>query len=101
MNKLSVIGNIGQTPTTGNLEKGNRPYASLSLGCTVGYGDNKQTQWVDCLLVGREGVYPYLRKGQKCYVDGDLTVEVYNGKAKLKLNVQNLELLGSLEAKNG
>lgn len=61
---------------------------------------HENTTWIDCILNGKPGVFPYLKKGQLVYVSGSVSLRVYSSpkdkcmKAGLTINVRNIELLG-------
>lgn len=59
-----------------------------------------ETQWVDCIINGKPGVLPYLKKGQQVCVIGSSRTRVYSSKkdrcmkAGLTINARTIELLG-------
>lgn len=67
---------------------------------TAGYGDKKQTIWVDCSIWGKqaEGSLPsYLKKGQQVAVSGELSTREHDGKTYLQLRVGSIDLIGKRE----
>lgn len=96
MNVLCVTGNLGRDAEV--RQAGNSTVCSFSVAMTAGYGDKKQTVWLDCSLWGKaaEGRLPdYLVKGQQVAVSGELsTFEADNGKTYLKLRCNSVDFIG-------
>src|SRR5690606_3871149 len=71
--------------------------ASFSVAFDNGWGDNKQTVWLDCTYWGNRGVKvaPYIKKGNQLVVEGDIGTREYEGKTYLTLNVSDVKLVGS------
>ncbi|RXJ70759.1 single-stranded DNA-binding protein, partial [Veronia nyctiphanis] len=61
---LSVLCRLGADAVLRTTPGGQR-VASLSLAYSIGYGENKQTQWIDGSLWGNraEKLVPHLTKG--------------------------------------
>lgn len=105
MLKLCVIGNLGADAELKNFN--GRDCVSFRVAHTHKFtkADGtlvETTTWVSCLLNGRaEKLLPYLRKGQKVYVDGDAELRVYSSakthqmEAGISISVRNVELCGS------
>ena len=107
MLKIEIIGNLGA-----DAERKSSAYGDFY---TFNVGSNRKftnspgvletrTDWVSCNVnhdITR--VLPWLVKGQKVYVRGDVSTRVYekNGQhfAGLNCNVRELELVGQKEAK--
>lgn len=70
--------------------------ASFSVAFDNGWGDNKQTIWLDCTYWGNRGVKvaPYIKKGSQLVVEGDIGTREYEGKTYLTLNVSDVKLVG-------
>lgn len=104
MIKLLVIGNLGKDAVT-NVVNG-RNVINFNVAHTEKYKDAQgnqveKTTWVECgYWTDRTAVVPYLKKGTQVYVEGNPDVRTYttadgrNG-ASLRLNVLNVQLLGS------
>lgn len=78
------------------------PVANFALGVNVGFGDKKETLWVDCSMWGERAtkVAPFLRKGRPVSVSGDVSLRQFckrdgTAGAAMALNVQRLTLQGS------
>lgn len=105
MLKLSVIGNLGADARL--QETINGKFIAFNVAHTNKRTDRstgqvvENTQWVSCTLNGENhGVFPYLTKGTKVYVDGDLSLRSFTGQdglqhVGLNLFVRNIELCGS------
>lgn len=98
MNVLSLTGNLGRDAEVRNA--GSSTVCSFSVAMTAGYGDKKQTIWVDCSIWGKqaEGSLPsYLKKGQQVAVSGELSTREHEGKTYLQLRVASIDLIGKRE----
>lgn len=87
--------NAGQTTATG-----------FPVATDHGYGDRKQTLWVDCTLWGQRGerLAAHLTKGTGVVVSGELYTHEHNGKTYLKMDVRGFEFApggGSGESSGG
>ena len=82
--------------------------ANFSVAVDVGYGDMKDTLWLNCALWGKraEGGLPrYLIKGQLVGVNGNISLRKYQGedgveKSSLEMRVSEIQLLGSKQDEN-
>src|SRR5690554_4464274 len=95
MNVLSLTGNLGRDAEV--RQAGNSTVCGFSVAMTAGYGDKKQTIWIDCSIWGRqaEGALPsYLTKGQQVAVSGELSTREHEGKTYLQLRVNTIDLIG-------
>ena len=89
--------------------QGGKAVASLALAYSVGYGNNKRTQWLEASLWGEraEKMAPYLTKGTKVLLTADdLVVEVFDKRngatgAKLTARVVDLEFAGGRQESQG
>jgi len=106
MNVFSFTGNLGNDCETSSTQKGTK-VCEFSVAVTSGYGDNKATTWVSCVIFGKkaEGKLPsYLVKGQKVAVSGEMKLEQWeteNGKgSKVKVLVNSVDLVGDLRAES-
>ena len=92
MFKGQIIGHIGQDAATGVSPKGSN-YATFSVAARTGYGQNEETTWIDCIMSGNTNVAAYLTKGTQVFAEGELTLDEYKGRAKVKMSVRNVKLL--------
>jgi single-strand DNA-binding protein len=103
MNVLTIVGNLGGDCRTNNV--GGSPVCNFSVAMQSGYGQNKQTHWVDCAYWGKggEAVSQYLTKGQKVAVSGELSMKAASGNypAGFALRVNSLTLCVSAGGNTG
>lgn len=104
MNHGTFAGRIGRDGELRATPNG-KEVCNFSVGVSVGYGEKKETLWVDCAIWGERGkkLAQYLTKGTAITVNGDVSVRTYEGKdgtkAVLMLNVQGLTLQGGGDSK--
>lgn len=104
MNLFSCTGNIGRDAQVRNA--GSSTVCGFAVGVSSGWGDNKQTLWLDCSIWGKqaEGQLPqYLTKGAKVALTGELGEREYTAndgtqKKVLTMRVNTVDLIGSREA---
>lgn len=104
MLKLQIIGNLGQNAALKETASGR--FVSFNVAHTDKRTDTaigemiERTTWVSCTINGDGGrLFPYLTKGTKVYILGDLSMREYTGQDGLKhtgLNcfVREIELCG-------
>ena len=84
LNKIMLIGNLGQDPELRYTPEGN-PVANFSIAVTYRRRVNEEmqdeTEWfnVSCFNRTAENVNQYLTKGQKVYVEGRFQSREYVG----------------------
>ena len=95
MNLCTFIGRIGKDAVTRHTPSG-KAVTGWSVAVDSGFGDSKQTIWVDCSLWGDRGgkVCDYIRKGDRIGVSGELGTREHDGKTYITLNVREVSLLG-------
>lgn len=99
MNKRQIIGRLGQDAVKGKTQNGSE-FVAFNVAATSGYGERRQVEWIDCLLMGHIQIAPYLKKGTYVYCDGDASMEEYKGKPKAKMMVRSIELLSANEGRH-
>lgn len=96
MNVFTFSGNLGGDCRTNTV--GSSDVCNFSVACTSGFGDKKQTHWIDCAYwgAGGKGVAPYLKKGQAVVVSGEVSLTPATDKyaAKISVRVNSLTLAG-------
>lgn len=104
MNIFTFTGNLGKDAEVRHTA-GGTVVCSFSVAVTSGYGDKKQTSWIDCALFGKRaegGLVPFLKKGTKVGISGELTVNKWQKGEKsgtsVNVNVSTLDLLGEKNA---
>lgn len=100
MNVLTIVGNLGGDCRNNTVS--GTDVCNFSVAMQSGYGQNKQTHWVDCAYWGKGGVAvsQYLTKGQKVAVSGELSMKPADGKypAGFTLRVNSLTLCGGRDS---
>ena len=82
VNKVIIVGNLGQDPDTRYLPNG-EAVASISVATTRKQKDGKdETEWHRISFFGKlaEIAGKYLKKGSQVYVEGRLRTRKYTGK---------------------
>jgi len=92
------MGRIGKDAVVRHTASG-EPVAGWSLAVDSGYGEKKQTLWIDCSLWGKraESLSEYIRKGAQLGVTGELGTREHENKTYLTLRVANVTLVGKRE----
>lgn len=99
MNSAIFIGRLGKDCEVKTFD-GGKSVINFSIAVDVGYGDKKETLWIDCAKWGEKtGVAAYLLKGQQVAVQGEVGLRKWDSGAAVTLRVATLELVGS--AKQG
>ena len=101
MNSYNAIGRVGKDAVVRNA--GGDQVAGWSLAVDSGYGQNKQTLWLDCSLWGKraEKVAGFITKGSQLGVTGELGTREHDGKTYLTLRVADVSLIGGKPAEGG
>ena len=116
LNKVMLIGNLGNDPEVRSTTGGNR-VATFSLATTrnwTGQGGEKQekTEWHRCVVWNSKGssladvVERYLKKGDRCYVEGRIEYRQWQDKENqtrytTEINVRELVMLGGSRERDG
>lgn len=95
MNVLNAIGRVGRDAVTRHTQAG-KAVTGWSLAVDHGWGDNKQTVWLDCSLWGDRGerLAQYITKGSQLGVTGEIGTREHDGKTYVTLNVRDVTLVG-------
>jgi single-strand DNA-binding protein len=103
MNKLIIIGNLGQDARLGQIAPNGSTPIQLSVAVTEKRKDGEHTEWFSCTRWvqpgGSTAITQYLKKGTKVAIEGKVSARSFtdrdgNTRASLEVNVQNIELLG-------
>jgi len=88
-------GRIGKDAVVRNTANGDS-VTGFSLAIDSGFGERKQTLWLDCALWGSRGekLAEYLVKGAQVHVAGELGQREHDGKTYLTCRVSDLRLVG-------
>ena len=102
MNNYACIGRVGKDAESRFTPSG-KAVLSWSLAVDSGFGDAKQTIWLDCALWGERGtkLAEYIKKGSQLGVTGELGTREHEGKTYLKLNVRDVTLCGGKREESG
>ena len=95
MKSLTIAGNIGKSAETRRTPNGDA-VTSWSVAVEERKGSEKRTIWFDCSLWGKRGesLAPYLTKGGKVAVSGELSTREHDGKTYLTVRAEQVTLLG-------
>jgi single-strand DNA-binding protein len=105
MNKIIIIGNLGQDPEPRYSASG-QMITSFSVASNHRYKDSngqqrEETEWFNCSAFGKlaETCNNYLTKGQQVYVEGRLSSRTYQTQGgevrqSLDVRVSNVQFLG-------
>lgn len=110
LNKVQIIGNLGQDPETRYTPSGHQT-TTITVATTEKWKDKstgelkEKTEWHRVVFFGRlaEVAVQYLKKGRPVYVEGRLNTHKWVDKAKIdryttQINASDLILLGSKPA---
>lgn len=93
---------IGKDAVT-RYTQGNKAVTGFSAAFDTGWGDKKQTFWLDVTGWGEryEKTCQYLTKGSQVLLEGDIGTREYEGKTYLTLNLTELKLVGGKQEGQG
>lgn len=89
MKTVFIIGNLGANASRRTTADGRE-----LMAFSVAVNDRAGTTWFNCISTYREKQFPYLERGCKVAVAGDLSVNTYNGQPDLTISVDKIELCG-------
>jgi len=92
MNFIELV-RIGKDAVTGTTQAG-KQVCNFSAAFDSGWGENKQTIWLDCSAWGDRytKLSEYIVKGSQIVVAGDIGQREHNGKTYLTLDVKDIKL---------
>ena len=98
MKTITIAGNIGRDAETRTTQGGDK-VTGWSVAVEERNGRDKRTIWFDIALWGKRGqaLAPYLTKGSRVAVSGDLSMREHNGKTYLTVKASEVTLLGGGE----
>ena len=87
LNRVTLIGHLGQDPELRHLPTSGQPVASFSIATDEAYTDKQgqrqqRVDWHNIVVFGKaaESCKEYLKKGREVYVEGRLRVREYEAK---------------------
>jgi single-strand DNA-binding protein len=93
MLNISTIGNLTKDAEKRTTQSGAK-VLNFSIAVNTGWGDNKSVIYFDISYWGKDSILPYLKKGQKVGLSGDLTQREYNEKTYLGITARAIDLVG-------
>ena len=95
---MTIAGNVGKDAVLRNTQGGD-PVLGFSIAIDGGKdknGNKRDSIWVQCNVWGKraESLNSHITKGTKLVVSGRPGVDVYEGKGRLTLSVQDLTFMG-------
>ena len=95
MKSITIAGNIGKDAELRSTQGGDK-VAGFSVAVESREGREKSTMWFDVSIWGKraDALTPYLTKGTRVAVSGDLGTREYNGKTYLTVRASEVTLLG-------
>jgi single-strand DNA-binding protein len=104
MNNITIYGALGRDAEV-KYSQASMPIITLNVADSVGYGDKKNTNWWNVVLLGNqfEKLAQYLVKGQSVIITGEVHYEQYEKKdgskgSKLKLVGSKCQLVSKKES---
>ena len=99
MINMTIAGNVGKDAVLRNTQGGD-PVLGFSIAIDGGKdknGNKRDSIWVQCNIWGKraESLSNHITKGTKLVVSGRPGVDVYEGKGRLTLSVQDLTFMGN------
>ena len=94
MNACQFIGRIGRNGEAREVGAG-KMLGRWTMAIDSGYGERKQTIWLDCTMFGDRGakLAEMINKGDRIGVSGELGIREHEGKTYITLNVRDVTLL--------
>ena len=87
LNRVTLIGHLGQDPELRHLPNSGQPVASFSIATDEAYTDKQgqrqeRVDWHNVVVFGKaaESCKEYLKKGREVYVEGRLRIREYEVK---------------------
>ena len=91
MQFISITGRVGGDAET--RQAGQSNVTNFNCAVDQGWGDNKQTNWFRVAIWGDRGgkLQPYIKKGEKVAVTGELVIGEYNGKPQYEIRAADVD----------
>ena len=101
---MTIAGSVGKDAVLRNTQGGD-PVLGFSIAVDNGKdknGNKRDSTWVQCNVWGKraESLNGHITKGTTLVVSGRLYVDVYEGKGRLTLSVQDLTFMGNAKERS-
>lgn len=98
MLQLTVAGRVGRDAEYRTAGSGE--FCRFSIAGESGYGDKKQTIWIDVTRWGKgsEGLATHIRKGSTVAVTGEMSTREHEGKTYVQVRADKVTLLSGGQA---
>lgn len=93
MQFISITGRVGGDAETRFLQASQKSVTNFNCAVDQGWGDDKTTNWYRVAIWGDRGgkLAPYIIKGQKVCVTGELVIGEYNGKPQYEIRAADVD----------
>jgi len=94
MQIITISGNLGRDPEMRSTQGGDT-VLSFSVGVQNGFGRDSGSNWYRCSVWGKraDSLNSIMRKGQRVFVTGALTIGEYNGKPQYDVRVSEVDVV--------
>ena len=101
MQFISITGRVGGNAET--RQAGQNNVTNFNCAVDQGWGDNKTTNWFRVAIWGERGgkLAPYIIKGQKVAVTGELVIGEYQGKPQYEIRAADVDCFMSPKGADG
>lgn len=102
MLQLSIAGRAGRDAEYKQTQ-GGAEMCRFTVAADVGFGDSKQTVWVDVTRWGKgaQQLAGFIRKGSSVAVTGEMSTREHDGKTYIQCRADRVTLLGSAQGGQG
>lgn len=93
MIKVQAVGNLGKDAEIKQINS-ELSVVNFSIASNRKTKDGKETIWLNCNKFKADNLAPFLKKGTKVFVSGDLEIRKVEDKYYTSVNVRDLEFCG-------
>ena len=95
MNKVTLVGRLGQDPELKTSQAGTS-FVKFSIATNDGFGDKKKTNWHNCTAFGKasEIINQYVKKGNEIAVSGSIDYNKHEDKMYTGILVNDFTFIG-------
>lgn len=96
MSNFKELVRVGKDDAVVRFTQAGKAVTGWSAAFDSGWGDNKQTVWLDCSWWGERGqkVAEYITKGSQLVIEGNIGTRMHNDKTYITLDVSEVKLIG-------